>query len=212
MTNIVRIQLNQQAKIGKAILELIDNDKPFGNTENETLFLNYFDIGEEHFRAIHLLLSNDCNGSAFALVRTFYETFFRALWMNAVATPEKIKKIRNNNFKFKNMYSIVNELDKYYTGTDFFQELKLGVWNIMSDFTHSGTKQLSRRWQDDKLEPNYTDCEILEIIIEVTKTHLWFADMLFQIHGYKDESDSVFKIYTKYKKDINLIEMRSKRK
>ena len=208
MTDIIKFELNNLSKIANLSFELINGAK-FGNTEKQTLFLSYFDMNEEHLRAIQLLFTNNCNGSAFALVRTFYETFFRALWMNAYASLEEVEKIRNDNFNFTKdngtMSSKIDKLDEYYTGTTFFKDLKNGAWGIMSDFTHSGSKQLARRWKEDKLEPNYTDNEILEVITEITKTHLWFTDILLRIHGYQEKSNKVFNIYTQYKKDTDSI-------
>jgi len=209
MTDKVKNQLNELGKIANQISDLVSNGKPFGNTEKQTLFLAYFDIDVEHLRSLHLLISNDNIGSASALVRTFYETFFRALWVNAFATPKQLEKIRNNDFNFMreegSMGSKIERLDSYYTDTDFFKNLKNGVWGIMSDYTHSGSYQLSRRWTDGELVPNYKENEILEIIIEVTKTYLLFANMLFKIHNYKEEENKVLDILIEYKKNTNPI-------
>ncbi len=75
----------------------------------------------------------------------------------------------------------------------------------MSDYTHSGSYQLSRRWTDGELKPNYTESELLEIIIEVTKAYLLFTNMLFKIHNYKEEEDKVLEILIAYKKNTNPI-------
>ena len=205
MTEEVKNQLNELSKISNQITNLVNNGKPFGNTEKQTLFLAYFDIDVEHLHSLHLLISNDNIGSASALVRTFYETFFRALWVNAFATIEQLENIRNSKFKFNNMGSKIKQLDSHYTGTKFFENLKDGVWGIMSDYTHSGSYQLSRRWTDGELVPNYKENEILEIIIEVTKTYLLFANMLFKIHNYQDEENKVLEILLEYKKNTNTI-------
>lgn len=205
MTDKVRNQLNELGKIANQISDLIHNGKPFGNTEKQTLFLAYFDIDVEHLQSLYLLISNDFNGSASALVRTFYETFFRALWVNAFATPEQLEKIRNSKFEFKNMGTKIKQLDNHYTGTDFFKNLKDGIWGTMSDYTHSGSYQLSRRWTNGELKPNYTESELLENIIEITKAYLLFANMLFKIHNYKEEEDKVLNILIEYKKNTNPI-------
>lgn len=209
MIDKVRSQLNELGKIANQISDLINNGKPLGNTEKQTLFLAYFDIDVEHLQSLHLLISNDFNGSASALVRTFYETFFRALWVNAFATPEQLEKIRNDDFNFMrdegSMGSKIQKLDSYYTGTNFFKNLKDGAWSTMSDYTHSGSYQLSRRWTDGELKPNYTESELLEIIIEVTKAYLLFANMLFKIHNYKEEEYKVLEILLEYKKNTNPI-------
>ena len=200
--------LNKLSNVANLISEIYEN-KVFANGEKESLFLTYFDLAEEHLMGIHLLLFKDLNGSAFALVRPFYETFFRALWVNAKATPTELEEIRNDEFKFKNMTKIAEDIDRFYIDEniyqDFFKNLKQVVWKIMSDFIHSGSNQLSRRWKNNKLEPNYTENEILEVIIEVTKTYLWFSYMLFKIHDYNDEAEKVLNIYNQYEKDTDFI-------
>lgn len=208
MTDKIRTQLDKLGEIANQISDLVNNGKPFGNTEKQTLFLAYFDIDVEHMQSLHLLISKDLNGSAFALIRTIYETFFRALWVNAYATPEELEKIRNDSFNFMSnggMGHKIERLDDYYTGNDFFKDLKIGVWGTMSDYTHSGSYQLSRRWTNSELTPSYKESEILEIIIEVTKTYLLFANMLFQIHGYNKERDTILDIFIEYRKDTESI-------
>jgi len=209
MTKEVLTQLNKLAQIQNEVQGLTNNGKPFGNTEKQTLFLTYLDIDNEHLRSLHLLILNDLNGSAFALVRTFYETFFRALWVNAYARDEQLEKIRNGKFNFMkdegNMGSKIDKLDEYYTSSDYFQALKKGAWNIMSDYTHSGTCTLSRRWKDGKLEENYKESEILEVIVEVTEAYLLFTYTLFKIHGYTEEENGTLEILKKYREDTHFL-------
>lgn len=75
----------------------------------------------------------------------------------------------------------------------------------MSDYTHSGSYQLSRRWTNRELKPNYKESEIIEIIIQVTKAYLLFANMLFKIHSYKEEEDKVLEILLEYTENTNPI-------
>lgn len=161
-------------------------DQICGNTEKQTLFLAYFDIANEHIHSIYFLIQNSLNGSALALVRPFYETIYRALWMYAFATDDEVTAIRNGKFKFKNMGSKIKELDSFYTGNDFFTKMKKGTWEIMSDYTHSGTCQLSRRWTGDVLVSNYSENEILEVLIETRKALILFSYTLIKMHGYNE--------------------------
>ena len=209
MTNNVKDQLSELNQIANQVSDLVDNCKSFGNTEKQTLFLTYFDINVEHLQALSFLISKDLNGSAFALVRTMYETFFRALWVNAFATDEQLKKIRNDKFNFMrdegNMGHKIEKLNDYYTGNNYFKDLKVGAWGIMSDFTHSGSVQLSSRWTDDELKPNYKESEILEVIIETTETYLLFTYTLFKLHGCNNEENKVLDVLIKYREKTNHI-------
>ena len=194
MTETIKNQLDELAKTVNSIPSILNSDKKFGNTEKETLFLAYHDLDMEHIEALHLLLRKELHGSAFALVRTFYETFYRALWMFAFATDEQVNKIRNGKYDFPNMGSKILELDSYYTGDEFFKNMKQGTWNNMCDYTHSGTCQLSRRWTNNELVPNYNENEILEVIIHTRKIILLFTYTLVKIHGYTDDEVKVLNL------------------
>ena len=198
MTDEVRRQLNRLSEILYQASVLKDNGKNFGNTERQTLFMTYLDLDEEHLRSLHLLISNNLNGTAFSLVRTFYETFFRAFWVNACATNLEVTELFNDSFRFPKMEKMIKALDVKYKSEGFFRDLADGAWIIMNDYTHSGICSLSRRWKDGKFEENYKEDEILEIIIAVTKTYLIFTARLFQIHGYSEEENKVLEIYKRY--------------
>ncbi|MDP3441944.1 MAG: hypothetical protein Q8T08_03705, partial [Ignavibacteria bacterium] len=151
------------------------------------LLLAYFDLAIEHIQSIYFLFQHSRNGSALALVRPFYETIYRAFWTYAFATNEEVEKIRNGKFEFKGMGTILEELDNFYTGNNFFQNMKKGTWGIMSDYAHSGTCQLSRRWTNGNLIPNYSENEILEVLVETRKTLLLFAYTLIKMHDIDEE-------------------------
>lgn len=204
MTNKILTQLNKLEEVESKISNLVYDNKELGFTEKQTLFISYFDIYTEHLQSLHLLISKGKYRTGFALVRIFYDTFFRALWVNAYATPEQLEKIRNGKYKFQGMGTIVKNLDNYYTnkyfkynGNDYFEKFKTDAWDHLCDYTHSGTNQLLRRWSKNE----HTEDEILEVIIEVTKTYLLFANILFQIHKYNEEYESVVNISNEYIED-----------
>jgi len=166
-------------------------DKIVGNDERQTLLVAYFDICMEHIQSIQLLIKNKLFGSAFALVRPFYETYYRALWMLKFATEEQVEGIRTNKFNFPDMGTKIKELDTIYTGTDFFLLLKQNSWSAMCDYAHSGTLQLSRRWTENELEPNYEKDEIIEVIKGTRAILLLFAYVVLKEHGYEESSNRI---------------------
>jgi len=135
--------LYQSIKSFKSIAHLLE-DKIVGNNERQTLLIGYFDICMEHIQSIHLLINNKLFGSAFALIRPFYETYYRALWMLKFATDTEVEGIATGKFTFSGMGTKIKELDTIYTGTDFFEQLKKNSWNAMCDYAHTGSLQLSR--------------------------------------------------------------------
>jgi len=145
----------------------------------------------EHIQSIHLLIKQKLYGSAFALVRPFYETYYRALWMLKIATNYEVEKIMKGKFNFLNMGTKIKELDSIYTGTDFFDNLKSNSWGAMNDYTHSGIRQLSRRWTNDELTPNYEETEIIEVLDATIMILLLFTFVVLKEHEYNDEAESI---------------------
>ena len=162
-------------------------DKEVANNERQLLLVSYFDIDMEHIQAIHLLIMQKLYGSSFALVRSFYETFLRALWMLKSATDDEIENIKNNQFKFPCTKKMVSDIDSEYMMTNFFEEFRSSSWATLCDYTHTGTLQLSRRWTEEELIPNYKDSEIIEVLKNTNNLILLFAIVVLQEHEYKNE-------------------------
>ena len=166
-------------------------EKNVGGSDRRTLLMAYFDICMEHIQSIHVLVKAKLYGSAFALVRPFYETYYRALWMLKIATNDEVEKIMKGKFNFLNMGTKIKELDSIYTGTDFFDNLKSDSWGAMNDYTHSGILQLSRRWTNDELAPNYEESEIVEVLNATRMVLLLFTFVVLKEHKYNDEAEKV---------------------
>ena len=165
--------------------------KRFGTNKRQVLLMSYFDICMEHIQAINLLVIHKLYGSSFALVRPFYDTFYRALWMLKCASDIQIDEIRNDKFKFSKMHKKIEEIDKAYTGTDFFKKLKESSWKTMCGYTHSGTPQLSRRWNGDELQPDYKEGEIIEVLRGTKTILLLFAFTILKEHNYPDDAEKI---------------------
>lgn len=190
MTPEIKESLDQSINSFKKIANLLE-DKVVGNNERQTLLIGYFDICMEHIQSIHILVNNKLFGSAFALIRPFYETYYRALWMLKLASDIEVKGIANGKFTFPGMGSKIKGLDSIYTGTDFFEQLKKNSWSAMCDYAHTGQLQLSRRWKEDELEPNYKDGEVIEVIKGTEAILLMFAYVVLKEHNYMPEAEDI---------------------
>jgi hypothetical protein len=83
--------------------------------DTKTVLLRaYDDIALEHHEAIWLLTKSRLNGSAFALVRTVFDAMLRALWINAVATPEQIEQASRDEFRFPPMHQMRADIKQAY--------------------------------------------------------------------------------------------------
>jgi hypothetical protein len=158
----------------------------------------YVDVALEYHKAIWHLTEAKFHGAAFALVRPVFDAMLRAHWLNMLATEEQINRVFDD-LKFPPMPELRRQIRKaYFTDAPadealpaeateaFFQFLEQS-WSAMSDYTHSGSLQLGRRFTNGELKPNYSDGEIVEALSLATVALLLLAHMFFVSMGNSQE-------------------------
>jgi hypothetical protein len=98
------------------------------------------------------------------LVRSFYEALYRAHWIIGCASEKQIDEVLKGKDIFPKMYEMVEKIDTAFGIGDFFQNIKKNSWGPMNDYTHSGIRQIGRRFKYDAVEPNYETGEIVEVL------------------------------------------------
>jgi len=168
--------------------------------DKNSLLIAYHSILAEHHDAIHLLIQNQLYGSAFALVRALYEPLYCAHWVNACATEKQIEKIIEGIDIFPEMKTMVEEIDQKYGTGNFWQVVKKNSWTAMNDYTHSGMRQIARRFVQYEVEPNYDVAEIKEVLNGTNIALLLMALFFFNVFKKPDEIKSVEKMILEYNK------------
>jgi hypothetical protein len=122
------------------------------------------DITCEHREAIIMLVTNRLYGSAFALIRSVFESYIRGVWLYRCASDTEIEAFKTDKLK-KNFEELVQDIEnlKEY-GEGVLLRLKQQGWRLMNSYTHTGVQQVLRRIKTDTLEPNYHDDEIEELL------------------------------------------------
>jgi hypothetical protein len=157
----------------------------------------------EHNEAMLLLIRNEKNGSAFALARSIFESAFRGTWFLLCATDVQLQYFDENDElppdasnRQMNMSSMATAIDAA-TGCDpkdpdkfSFTDLKNRGWKALCSYSHSGMLQIGRRFQNDNVEPAYTDAEIIEVTTSSTTCVLLLAGMFLFKHNYIAESEA----------------------
>ena len=123
-----------------------------------------FDTAIEHQLAIATLVHSHVYGSAFALVRSTFESFVRGIWLRRCATEDEIDDYVSDktDLKFYKILIDVEKLDDFRNG--ILSQIKTDAWKVMNSYTHSGIEQASRRLTSDAIEPNYTNTEIISLL------------------------------------------------
>jgi hypothetical protein len=85
---------------------------------------------------------------------------------------------------------MVKQIDEAYDTDNFFSTfLSGGALQAMHSYTHSGLRQLSRRFTGRSVEPNYGEEEIVEAINVTTIAICLMARILLMTVGKQKEAD-----------------------
>jgi hypothetical protein len=165
------------------------------------LVIGAIDQALEHHEAIWLLRERNLNGSALAMVRLVWDAMLRALWLNLVASDEDVEQAISKD-EFWRGIPVRNDIKRVYFGTPedpkevtaldkVFNEFK-ELSKILSDYTHSGVRQLGRRFTSDEVKPRYTEHEIAQALSAATEALLFCSLLLFKsLHLDKEADDTV---------------------
>ena len=169
----------------------------------------YVDIALEHHEAIWLLKERKLTGSAFALARPVFDCWLRALWINAIATEQQIEQASRDALKFPPMRQMRAEIKPVYSTSHtiedvdrLFQFLE-SLWKILSNYTHSGGRQLARRFTGDQVKPSYTDREIAQALNLPTMALMLLMRAFFMSMGDQRDADETHTLLMQYFAEFN---------
>lgn len=193
------------------------------------LMLGYVLIAIEHHRAIWLLKEADLYGSAFALVRPVFDAWLRALWINAIATPEQITRASKSHdeLRFPKVEKMLADIKPVYFGNaeqnperakivdDLFYFLigpdpkdkadprVTSLWKVLHGYTHPGARQLARLFTGTEVKPNYTQLDIAQALNLPTMALFFLMGPFFISMGKQAEADEVHTLALQYFAEFN---------
>ena len=185
----------------KSRINVILSTKEFSYSNRSNIIASYYDMIIEHHSSIHLLIQKNFHGSAFALVRIFYELIYKIHWANKVATDEDIDNLINGKNIFPTMNVIVADIDNAFELGIYWQSIHKHSWKAMNDYTHTGILQVSRRFSNNHISPDYSKEEIIEVINNTNLTYLIVTIMIFEYFDWKSEAPEIDILYNSYLKN-----------
>jgi hypothetical protein len=182
--------------------------RPTYTTDTRTvLVIGAADQALEHHRAVWLLRERDMNGSALAMIRLVWDSMFRSLWLNAVATDEQVEQASNNDELDWRRIQVRKDIKRVYFAPDnperaaaldkIFDDFK-ELLKILSDYTHSGARQLGRRFSFDEVKPSYTEHELAQALSAATEALLFCSVLLLKSLKLHDETDETVEMRNRY--------------
>jgi hypothetical protein len=201
------------AEIRARVYDLLERHRYSGNIKTRVLSA-YVAVALEHHEAIWLLREAELLGSAAAMVRLIFDTMLRFLWINAVATQQQIEQAWDDELKFPPMHEMREQIKQAYFGaraaTDaefakiveaFFEWLKQ-AWSILSSYTHSGGRQIARRFTGDQVRPSYSERETAEALNVATVVLLLLLRAFFMSMRCNEEADEAKTTLVQYSSEF----------
>jgi uncharacterized protein DUF6988 len=205
------------------LYEFLQRHEYEADTKNAVL-VAYVAIALEHHKSIWILSKLRLNGSAFALLRAVFEAYWRALWINKVATPEQIEQASRDELRFPKMRQMRADIKQAYFATPDEKELtpdelaeaqrlrELGdkffgyvkkMWPALNSYTHSGALQIGRRFTGDQVKANYSEADIAQALTVATTGLLLLLHMFFISTEHYDEVQEIHKMLAQYRYDFS---------
>jgi hypothetical protein len=188
MANTVKTALEYNKGALAAIWSQLSGANVPSSPRNDLVWA-YVAIAIGHHQAIHSLASQNLIASASALLRSQIETFFRGLWVNAIATDEQVNAIRGGSEKpFPAFRQMAADLDTFY-GADGWLQGFADHWAALNGYTHSGLEQLGRQFKDDgTIGPSYPDDMVMELVVTSGTASVGCIVPIFRAMGLSDKA------------------------
>jgi hypothetical protein len=188
------------AQVRTRLRELLLRHEYPGDTKNLVL-MAYVDLALEHHDAMWQLTATKRHGSAFALLRLVFDAMQRGYWINKCASPEQIEATFHDEFRFPRTNDLLADIKRDYLApfqpgaspvtpeqADQFIKMLKELWRVASSYTHSGSLQLSRRFTDNHVKPNYSEDDIVRVLASATTALFLLLNMFFVSMGQQDEA------------------------
>ena len=180
--------------------------------DRKTCVLSAFvDVALEHHEAIWLLKKSELTGYAFAMVRSVFDSLFRALWINKVATEAQIEQASRDELEFPRMGKLCEDIKESYREPSEPDQPELldsllgrlkKTWRVLCSYTHSGGRQLERRFTFHEVKPRYNHGEITEALNLASIALMLLLRMFFVSMRCTEEADETRTMLVQYSTDF----------
>jgi|NGEPerStandDraft_6_1074524.scaffolds.fasta_scaffold41977_3 hypothetical protein len=123
-----------------------------------------FDMVLEHQAAIATLTKMELHGSAHALLRVMAEALFRGMYFARCAREDELSRYQRDEFR-KSMEQIVRAIETELGDSNkVLSAIVESQWQALCSFTHTGYKQITRRYTGALLKPAYPEAEVIHAL------------------------------------------------
>jgi hypothetical protein len=162
------------------------------------LVIGFIDQMIEHLEAVLLLVRSGKVGSAFALVRSIFESLYRGGWVLMCATDAELERFEKTDKIDFTLQEMADAIDAKTGLGKFFADLKSRGWKPLNSYTHTGLLQLGRRFTGHKVEPSYKNQEIVEVTTMATTCVLMLIRPFLAAHKHDQEAARMDEVVATY--------------
>ena len=131
------------------IFEILKDKKLKEDDLRERIVAGFLNLSLAHFNSILQLIEMKMYSSAFALLRPLFDSAYRAIWFNLIASDDELKKFSTDTtYKVKETWKLAKEIDKK-EGSDTFHKVCDKNLNLLHDMTHGGINQIARQFSEN---------------------------------------------------------------
>jgi hypothetical protein len=120
------------------------------------------DMAIEHQAAIALLMKSQLYGSAHTLLRAAIEAYVRGAWFWRCATEKEVKRFQMRD-ELKEYGKLITEVERELgSGAGVLSRMKGRHGKALCSFAHTGFHQVTRRYAEGQLTPNYAEGDLIK--------------------------------------------------
>jgi hypothetical protein len=199
----------------------------YPNQPKTFMVVGYVAFALQLHRAIWLLKDAELYASAFVLVRPVFDAWLRALWINAIATPEDVEQARHDKLRWRSVDQMLAEIRPVYFGhaqkdaefADIVDKLfyfltgreskdrtgprDASLWDALNSYTHPGARQLARLFTGTEVKQNYSELDIAQGLNLPTIALILLMGPFFIGMGKQAEADEVHALALQYFAEFN---------
>lgn len=161
------------------------------------LFAGFFRTSLSHFYSINILLEKKVPNSAFALIRIYFDSIVRGLYMYHFFEEAELQKIYNGDTLFPKINTMCKKLDKELK-ISLFHDIRSKAYGVMSDYTHTGANQIARNFYEERglVQSNFSSDLILDMLDGITSLAKVISLRYFSETGLNSEKNTKVEINT----------------
>ena len=192
----VQSEIDRVSRYGQQLEALLAQKKFPISGDRDALIVGYWSLLLDYHTAIVMLLPKELYGAAFALMRPIVEAWVR-VHVVKMGSDDTVLEIKNDSYKVR-FDRVGEEIDKAF-GLDFFaKSLKKSVRDALHSYTHSGSFQIARRFDENEIKSRYSDGAILNVI-EASTTAVFMATIVVAKHfGFEEEWRATSEMFHEY--------------